>query len=853
MINKGSGMTSLIGPQIDFFVSRRGSAAAVAQEVANILKEEGYTAFVQDHDIAYGADFIAAMHNALKQCRHMIVLLTEDYVSSEFTMMEVTNFLAAAGQAAYERRLAILRLDESRPEGILASRVYGDLVDITEPQERRRRILAAAEGRSTATQRRPKIFENVVPRDLNFMGRDQALLELHRLLTGSNTEVAVNSAAIHGLGGTGKSALAAEYAHRYAAEYSGVWWAAAEQRALLISSLATLAGKVDPRLANEPDQHKAAKDGLTRLMEFTTPFLLVYDNVENPESIRDLVPVGARVLITTRWTDWAGRANDVKLDLLGEDEAAQFLQTRAGRTDAPGAARLATALGRLPLALDHAGAYCRLAGGSMTFDAYRDKIDARIARAPRGYPESVARTFSLAIEKATAEHPHAETLLGMFAFLAPERIPLDLITEDILGEEDRVEALIALSAVSLVEHQTLDDGSPAISLHRLVQSAMRSQLALQDKTKSIFETILHAVAAAVPEGAYDEPRHWPRCAQLLPHVLAVHEHAAAAPGSGDLALLYDRAGEFLYARGSLELSRIFFSRAIAAGNNAFGPRHVAVAKAMNNLAVASQDIGRNAESEPLLREALDIQLEKSGIDHPGYARTLTSLARVVQEGGRRDEAEAMLREAIALGERTLGRPHPDVALRINNLAMLLDGKGQKAEAEELFREAIQSGDRSLGREHPQVVARLSNLALCLHGDGKVGEAETLYREAIAGGEKVFGPEHPHLAVCLQNLANLLRDTGRMTEAEPLYGRALSVFVQNFGEDHIHTARVRSNFAKLLIAVGRPGDAQDLAKAALIVHAKALGHDHAWTRDSRSILEEAAQALQFRPLATGAPA
>jgi tetratricopeptide (TPR) repeat protein len=465
----------------------------------------------------------------------------------------------------------------------------------------------------------------------------------------------------------------------------------------------------------------------------------------------------------------------------------------------------------------------------------------------------VARTFSLAIEKATAEHPHAETLLGMFAFLAPERIPLDLITEDILGEEDRVEALIALSAVSLVEHQTLDDGSPAISLHRLVQSAMRSQLALQDKTKSIFETILHAVAAAVPEGAYDEPRHWPRCAQLLPHVLAVHEHAAAAPGSGDLALLYDRAGEFLYARGSLELSRIFFSRAIAAGNNAFGPRHVAVAKAMNNLAVASQDIGRNAESEPLLREALDIQLEKSGIDHPGYARTLTSLARVVQEGGRRDEAEAMLREAIALGERTLGRPHPDVALRINNLAMLLDGKGQKAEAEELFREAIQSGDRSLGREHPQVVARLSNLALCLHGDGKVGEAETLYREAIAGGEKVFGPEHPHLAVCLQNLANLLRDTGRMTEAEPLYGRALSIFVQNFGEDHIHTARVRSNFAKLLIAVGRPGDAQDLAKAALIVHAKALGHDHAWTRDSRSILEEAAQALQFRPLATGAPA
>jgi tetratricopeptide (TPR) repeat protein len=592
---------------------------------------------------------------------------------------------------------------------------------------------------------------------------------------------------------------------------------------------------------------------LTRLAEFTTPFLLVYDNVENPESVRDLVPAGVRVLITTRWTDWAGRANDVKLDLLGEDQAAQFLQTRAGRTDAPGAGRLAKALGCLPLALDHAGAYCRLAGGSMTFDAYRDKLDARIARAPRGYPESVARTFGLAIEKATAEHPHAETLLGIFAFLAPERIPLDLITEEILEEDDRIEALIALSAVSLVEHQTLDDGAPAVSLHRLVQAAMRSQLALQDKTKPIFETVLHAVAAAVPEDAHDEPRHWPRCAQLLPHVLAVHEHAAAAPQSGDLALLYDRAGEFLYARGSLELSMTFFRQAITVGKNAFGPRDVAVARAMNNLAVALQDKGRNAESEPLLREALDIQLEKSGIDRPGYARTLTSLARIVQEGGRRDEAEAMLREAITLGERTLGRAHPDVALRINNLARLLDGKGQTAEAEELFREAIRSGERSLGREHPQVIARLSNLALCLHGSGKVGETELLYREAIAVGENVFGPEHPHLAVCQQNLANLLRDTGRGTEAESLYRGALSIFVQNFGEDHVHTARVRSNFAKLLIALDRPGDAQDLAKAALIVHAKALGHDHAWTRYSGAVLAEAVQALQSRPTATSASA
>jgi tetratricopeptide (TPR) repeat protein len=821
------------GLKLDFFISRRGGAAAAAQEVATALREEGYSVFVQDHDIGHGADFIAEIHTALQRCRHMIVLLTKDYAASQFTMMEVTNFLAAAGQSVRERRLVVLRLDEIQPEGILASRVFGDLAGVNDPVERRRRIVAAAEGRATATQWRPKLFENVPPRDLNFLGRDQALAEIRQLLmTGDAT-----CAAIHGLGGSGKSAIAAEYAHRHGGEHSGVWWAGAEQRTLLISSLASLAGRLDSRLAGESDQFKAARAGLTRLSEFATPFLLVYDNVENPEAVRDLVPAtGARVLITTRWSDWAGRASEVRLDLLHPEDAARFLQTRTGRTDAPGAARLAAALGRLPLALDHAGAYCRMAGANMTFDAYLQKIDARITRAPQGYPDSVARTFSLAIEKAAAEHPQAEMLLGIFALLAPEQIPLDLIGEDLINEDDRIEALSVLSAVSLIEHQTSADGSPTVDVHRLVQAAMRAVLASQNRTAAILETVLGALAAAMPEHAYDHREHWPRCARLLPHVLAVHEHAAAETRSTNLALLCDRTGEFLYARGSLELARAFFQRAVTVGKDAFGPRHVEVAKATNNLAITLQDIGRNADAEPLLREALDIQRERSGIEHWGYARTLTNLARVVQANGRPDEAEAMLREAIALGEKTLGRAHPDVATRLDHLARLLQGKGQLSEAEVLFREAIQSGERSLGRGDPQVVTRLSNLAMCLLERDKVSEAETLLREAIARGESAFGPDHPNLAICLQNLANVLRDSARTTEAEGLYRRALTILVQGLEKDHLSTARVRCNLAKLLLATGRSDDALGLARAAFAVQAQALGPDHPWTRDSAAILE-----------------
>ena len=330
----GSGETA-VGLTVDFFLSRRGANAAVAQEVAGTLQDAGYTTFLQDYDIPRDGNFVLAMHEALKCCRHLVVLLTKDYDQSEFTRAEVSHFIAAAARADGGRRLVVLRVEDCVPEGLFAAHVFTDLVGVDDPQERRNRILAAAEGRAVASRARPRIFEHVPARDPNFTGRDQSLARLHDLLQGA--DAASSQVALHNFGGTGKTALATEYAHRHAASYSGIWWARAEGRTLLIASLAELAGRLDPSLAGEPDQEKAARAALARLARSAMPFLLVYDNVDTPETLRDLVPaVGARVLITSRWADWMGRAVEMKLDLFGKESAAEFLQKRAGRNDPVG-------------------------------------------------------------------------------------------------------------------------------------------------------------------------------------------------------------------------------------------------------------------------------------------------------------------------------------------------------------------------------------------------------------------------------------------------------------------------------------------------------------------------------------
>ena len=172
----------------------------------------------------------------------------------------------------------------------------------------------------------------------------------------------------------------------------------------LLSALAGLTITMGAATADEADVEKAAKAGLRRLAEQRSTWLLVYDNVASPDYIVDLLPsAGARVLITSRFSDWSELADEVALEVLPLDEAVALLEGRAGRSDNAGARTLVEVLGRLPLALDHAAAYSKRA--QMHFADYAEKASVLIDATPRGagYPRSVAATFDLAITEAVAQ------------------------------------------------------------------------------------------------------------------------------------------------------------------------------------------------------------------------------------------------------------------------------------------------------------------------------------------------------------------------------------------------------------------------------------------------------------------
>jgi tetratricopeptide (TPR) repeat protein len=839
----------MIGPdqRYDFFLSRRGSVAAVAREVADVLTGKGYKVLVQDYDIPLGASFVEAMHEAVKNSRDLVILFTRDYEQSPYTRKEFTSFEAERAQSMEERHIVVLRCENVPLHGLLADSVYQDLVDIEDPEERKRRIIAAAERQSRAAPPPPRPFIGVPPRIASFTGRADELDRLDAILTHDKpaavTQV-VGIAAVHGLGGVGKTSVAVEYAHRYRKLYAGVCWCPAETCMGLSSALAGLAVILGAARADEADVEKSARAALGRLAELRATWLLVYDNVTSPDEIANLLPsAGARVLITSRFSDWGGLADEVSLDVLPPEEAIAFLQARAGRSDCSGANTLAEALGHLPLALDHAAAYCKRT--QMRFAEYATKASDLITTVLRGagYPRSVAATFDLAISQAVAQCTSAEALMAFLAQCAPERIPMLLVEGAIDDESERLEAVAALAEMSLMKHDPFDDGSEAVTVHRLVQAVARERSNLRGLAQRAANGVITRLAAIYSDDGYNNPQSWPLLAQLTPHVLALWAEGLDETSRGaNWADLLNRVGCYFYGRGAYLQARPLFERGLAIREKVLGPEHPETAESLNNLASLLWAQDNLAGARPLCERALAISEKVFGREHPKMATSLNNLALVLSDQGDLTDARPLFERALEIHEKVLGPEHPETATSLNNLALLLQNQGDLAGARPLFERALAISEKVFGREHPEMATRFNNLALLLRAQGDLAGARPLFERALATCEKVFGPEHPKTAATLGNLAVLLYDQGDLAGARSLQERALAIAEKVLGPIHQNTNRTRSNLAQLLLMSGQPTEALALGETALAAFEKVLGRDNAWTKHSARVTADALDAL-----------
>jgi GTPase SAR1 family protein len=93
--------------------------------------------------------------------------------------------------------------------------------------------------------------------------------------------------ALTGLGGVGKTSVVVEYVYRQQADYDLVWCVNGEQPASLLADLAALARQLS-LAADAPQETQVAS--LRAWLERHQRWLLVLDNVDDPQQVVDLLP-----------------------------------------------------------------------------------------------------------------------------------------------------------------------------------------------------------------------------------------------------------------------------------------------------------------------------------------------------------------------------------------------------------------------------------------------------------------------------------------------------------------------------------------------------------------------------------
>jgi DNA-binding SARP family transcriptional activator/tetratricopeptide (TPR) repeat protein len=652
---------------------------------------------------------------------------------------------------------------------------------------------AAADGRARLVRDGALRF-NLPPVAASFVGRETELDALDDAF--STAGRAVITQAITGLGGVGKSQLAARYVQQRADGYDLVAWIRAEDGG--IADLAQLAAKLGAP-CDEVAPHELAQLALDWLSQGDLRWLLVLDNVASPEDLELCCPRGGRgrVLVTSR--DHAMREFGPLLvvDVLDEDTAAAYLTKRAGRPhDEQAARQLAVALGHLPLALSHAAAYCQSGTSFTEYLALLDDLPARElfdSHPERSYAQTVASTWKASIRAASRTAPLAADVLEMAAHLGPDTIPKSLWAEIADGDTpiERKRISDALNALARFSLATVDDHT--VSLHRLLQKSIRDDAAARGDRSGALRA-LAAVRRAFPSDV-ELPRYWPLCEQLLPHVLALAD-ALEDPGDAGVELieLLNRASLYLrYAepgRRDLATSQVV----VAHAERLLGTEHPATLVVRNVLAAAYYWSGQTATAIAIFERLVADHERILGAEHPATLTARNNLAYTYRKDGRPAEAISILEVLVPNRQRLLGAKHHQTLTSANNLARAYNDVQRTAKAIAILEPLVTDHDDIFGPDHPSTLHTRHNLALAYLNDRRSGAAIAILEPLLGDFERTLGKDHPYTLRTAHNLGVAYIEDNRPTEAVAIFDSLLEARERTLGASHPDTLATRERRA-----------------------------------------------------------
>lgn len=278
-----------------------------------------------------------------------------------------------------------------------------------------------------------------------------------------------------GMRGSGKTQLAAAVATRCEEEgWPLVAWIHAASRKEILAGLYELALRIGIDAPKNIPLEVIVQRLLDRLRSAeAADRLFVFDNVESPDDLRDLIPegTGVRTLVTTpRHFDWDGLGwLRLAVGAFDREQSVSLLCEHTGDTHREAADRIADALDDVPVAITQAAATAQQGGYALS--GYLERLshhplESRISHLEgANYPDAVGIALLMAyeqvLEQLRSKHPQqariAVSLLGALSLLAASGVPTHWLLR-LDGDSDAVrDTLSVLKSASVIQESSDSD------------------------------------------------------------------------------------------------------------------------------------------------------------------------------------------------------------------------------------------------------------------------------------------------------------------------------------------------------------------------------------------------------------
>ena len=695
-----------------------------------------------------------------------------------------------------------------------------------------------------------------------------------------NTDTRVLIHVLHGLPGMGKTQIAMQYADQHRHKFSNIWVIDGRNRDRSYRAIAERLDLPDSEDINEIRQmvHRRLEE---RACE--KPWLLIFDNVNDPLTFEEFPEKRGHVLVTTTQASIIKFYHSSReIGPLKPHEAIQLIRSITKEEESEQMHLLAQDLSYFPLAINMAAHFvassCSIADYIKEYDFKKCPTQAGMSQ-DAIYTQTLETVWEITFDKIQT-NPEASSWLNICAYFTPDQIPNSWLKKwaKERGKDDWLKIKQLLRDYSVIQ-PGLDNESMA--MHSLLQAVIRSQHK---------DDIYSSQACSLTQealGKFDKGNNetwkeglmgytqlmWmiqeigcplPICDEACELLMRLHEISMIIsdieksvqisyaflqiatqlyPNQDHVLIaesLYDVARSFRES-GSLDTARYFYEQSLDMERRLHMNRpHVRVANVLADLGLIYLSLENFENAKYCFGLSLKMH-QKLGIQSDsGFAALLNSLGSLHRKQKDLEKARICYEESLRMVQTFYkDESHPTIATHLNNLGLCWYDLGNFEQARYCFEKslAIQK-EIYKNRPHPHLAGTLNNLGHVYINFGRFQDAKECYEESLKMMYLVHGDRsNPDIAICLHSMGWIWHELGDLKKARNFHERSLNMKLTIYkNRPHSHIAISLKSLGEVWLALEDLGQAKSYYSQAYEMQKQVLGEMDSETLNTKQILE-----------------